>query len=155
MRRKIFVFIENHLPIIASALIIGSLYFLKHKFNIIDKCGLGKNYKEIYISLITVCSILTALLATIKTIIVSIPENKGIKKLKNNSLAFNAFVNQIFSSIISNIILIALCFVLLILEKENLDFGWLCLVWIFFLSYSIISFCWLEYLFFKLIKASR
>lgn len=155
MSRKVYVFIENHFSSLASIIITLTLCLLKHKFKIIDACELGSNYKEIYISLITFCSILTALLATIKTIVVSIPENKGLKKLKSNERAFNAFVNQLFYSIISNILLVILCFVSLILEKGNLDFGILCLTWIYLISYSFISFYWLEFLFFRLIKASR
>lgn len=155
MKRKTYVAIENNFAVIVSILIVSVIGLLKYKFNTITECNLGANYRDIYASLITFCSIVTALLATIKTIVVSIPENKGLKKLEKNKLSFNAFVNQLFYSILSNIILVIFCFTFLILEKSKLDFSPFCLAWIFLLTYSFLSFIWLEFLFFKLIKASR
>lgn len=77
----------------------------------------GKN-DIIYQTLVMFATIVVALLATFKVIIVTVDRHEGISLLRSNKNMFNRFINYIFWCICMNILFAAMAFFYLVIDKK-------------------------------------
>lgn len=154
--RGILVKIENFFPTAISFIVVGFLLYLnayrcgeKLYFNSID---LGVNYKELLSSILTIVTIFIALITTVETLIVSLSEHNIIKKLQKNNKAFNAFIAHLFVLVLFNIVLVIFCLTYMMYEKQIIALDFWGVLFLFSIIYSFVAFCWVEFLFFSMIK---
>lgn len=154
--RGALVKIENFFPTFISIIIVGGLLYLN-----VNRCGenlcfnsidLGQNYKDLLSSLLTIVTIFIALITTVETLIVSLSEHSTIKKLQKNNKAFNAFITHLFVLILFNIAIVVYCFLYMMYEKQTIILDFWGISFLFSVVYSVVAFCWVEFLFFLMIK---
>lgn len=154
--RGALVKIENFFPTVISIIIVVALLYSNVNICSEDLCfnsiGLGENYKELLSSLLTIVTIFIALITTVETLIVSLSEHSTIKKLQKNNKAFNAFITHLFVLILFNIVLVIYCLIYIMHEKQMIILDFWGVFFLFSAIYSFVAFCWVEFLFFLMIK---
>lgn len=154
--RKTCIFLENFLPITLSSIVLGILAYIN--MDILDgeyyfsSISLGKNYKDLLISILTIVTIFIALLITVETLIISLPNHETIERLKNNIKSFKAFIGQLFILTLFNIILVLLCLGFIMYDVQTIKFNIVGICFLFSIIYSFIAFLWIEFLFFLIIR---
>jgi hypothetical protein len=97
----------------------------------------GKN-DIIYQTLVMFATIVVALLATFKVIIVTVDRHEGISLLRSNKNMFNRFIDYIFWCICSNILFSAMAFYYLVVdEKISTSIG--CCIFVYVAVFSVLS----------------
>lgn len=154
--RKIYTFCENFLPFLLSCiLLIGFAYkhlvFIEGGFYF-DSISLGKNYKDLLTSILTIVTIFIALLTTVETLIISLSDHNVIARLKKNSKAFNAFIGQLTILTICNVVLVVLCLLFIMNDIKVVEFNLLGIAFCFTIIYSLVAFLWIKFLYFLMIR---
>lgn len=98
---------------------------------------LGKN-DIIYQTLVMFATIVVALLATFKVILVTVDRHEGISLLRSNRNMFLRFVDYIFWSICANLTFSAIAFAYLVWDKK-ISTNWASFLFVFVASFSVLS----------------
>lgn len=157
--RRMWVRIENFLPCIISFIVFLFITYINTYVNVNDNnkimiraINLGENYKELLSSLMTIVTIFIALITMVETLIISLSEHKTIKRFQSNNKTFSAFLSQLLSLIISNIIVVLFCLWHIMYSKQTIEFNSYGILFLLSMIYSLVTFCWVEFLFFLMAK---
>lgn len=154
--RKVYTFLENFFPLLLSFVVLGICGYINLEIKegsfYFNSISLGKNYKDLLISILTIITIFIALLTTVETLIISLSDHKTIERLKKNTKAFAAFIRHLFVLTLCNIILVFLCLGFIMYDIKVIEFSIVGISFLFFIIYSFVAFLWIEFLFFLIIK---
>jgi hypothetical protein len=132
--QKAELFLEKRLPVLLAVTVTVCWKFYGDQW---AQLIVAKN-DIIYQTLVMFATIIVALLATYKVIIITADKNEGVSLLKSNKGMFDRFVDYIFWCICAHVIFSGYAFVYL-LRDLKLSTDWSSTSFMFFASFSVFS----------------